>query len=179
MAMELGDGAGDRHGSLRAFLCRGTCSFPSPSIFPCLRRLLLHGQVLPCRCPQAGRVFLGCGSCWHHVSTPSTLTAGPGKLGPSPGCPRLQTPGSPGAWEKPVSTVLLSAASSLTSGPLKMPLSRAGQVPQRGSGCLQPLCLQARLEQELIPVHPLQESPLSPLRLSSRMAWLALPPAFA
>lgn len=45
---------------------------------------------------------------------------------------------SPIAWEKPASVVLLGAASSLTSGRLKMPSPRAGQTPQRGGGCLQP-----------------------------------------
>lgn len=32
----------------------------------------------------------------------------------------------------------LGAASSLTSGHFKMPSPRAGQMPQRGGGCLQP-----------------------------------------
>lgn len=44
-------------------LSRGMCSFPSPSIFPCILRPMLQGHVLPCCCPEAGRVFLGCGSC--------------------------------------------------------------------------------------------------------------------
>ena len=113
---------------------------PSPSVFPCLPRPLLHGHILPCRCPEAGRVFLGGGSCWRHTSAPSMLAAGQA-AGTIPRVPLPVDPlpcGSPSAWEKPASVVLLGAASSLTSSPLKMPSPRAKQMPQRGGGRLQP-----------------------------------------
>lgn len=89
----------------------------------------------------------------------------------------MPSPADPGPWGSPDSggkagsTVPLGSASSLTSGPLRTPLPRAGQP---GPGACSPvLAAQAGTMAHFAASAP--ENPPAPLGLRSRMLWLTLP----